>query len=188
MTRAIDLPHRAYDFNCMMSGLESLVEKELGLRMPERFLFAASFIGFGFERGGGEGPAMTRPPRRVLPGSGIGRGQYAFLAPVFGYAWSMREGGDFSRAWDLIRDLVDRGVPAVIGEIDMFHLPYLRKFYRRIHVSDHYATVVGYDDSAQEALLLDCGRPGEECSLPACAEAAALSRKAASASKPSWTR
>jgi hypothetical protein len=154
LVRALDLPHRAYDFNCMMSGLESLAEKELGIRLTDRFLFAASFIGFGYESGG---PA--KPIRRVLPGSGIGRGQYAFLAPVFGFEWSIREGLGFDRAWEEIRALVESGSPAVIGEIDMFHLPYLRKFYHRIHVPDHYATVVGYDDGGREALILDCGRP-----------------------------
>jgi hypothetical protein len=153
MRRIIELPHRAYDYNCMISGLESLIEKERSIRFPERLLLLASFIGFGYER-----TPRADLPRRVLPGSGIGAGQYGFLAPIFGYEWVRSEGGAFQAAWTALKSLIDRGAPAILGELDMFHMPYLRKFYHRIHVPIHYVTLVGYDDEQETAIVLDCGR------------------------------
>ena len=154
MRRVLEMPHRAYDYNCMMSGLESLIEKERGIRFPERLMLLGSFIGFGYER-----TTRSDLPRRVQPGSGIGAGQYAFLAPIFGYAWSSSGGEPFPAAWSALKSLIDGGVPAILGELDMFHMPYLRKFYHRIHVPIHYVTLVGYDDERDSALVLDCGRP-----------------------------
>ncbi len=136
--RSIELPHRAYDYNCMISGLESLIEKERAIRFPDRLMFLASFIGFGYEW-----TQRTDMPRRVLPGAGIGAGQYKFLAPIFGYDWSGSEGGSFEAAWTVLKSLIDKGTPAILGALDMFHLPYLSKFYHRIHVPIHYVTLVG---------------------------------------------
>lgn len=153
MQRVIELKHKVCDFNCMLSGLEDMIEKQYQLRLPEYLLFIGGYIGFKYEI-----QPHAKIPRLVEPGYGVGRIHYQFLADIFQFDWHISEGEDFQTAWSEIKQLLDLGNPVIAGELDMFHLPYLKKFYQRIHVPFHYVTIIGYDDEKQTVLIQDCSR------------------------------
>jgi hypothetical protein len=145
----------------MLSGLEDMIEQERGIRLPQYLLVITGYIGFKYE----DRP-REKIPKIVEPGFGVGRVHYDFLADIIGFDWHMSEGRDFESAWKTMRELIDSGKPVIMGEMDMFHLPYFKKFYRRIHVPFHYITLTGYDDEKGTALIQDCSRPeGLEISL-----------------------
>jgi hypothetical protein len=70
----------------------------------------------------------------------------------------MVEGRSFRYSFARARESIDRGTPALLGAVDMYHLPYYDRFYHKIHVPFHHVLMVGYDDAQQAILVLDCDR------------------------------
>lgn len=153
MRKVINLKHAVCDYNCMLSGLEDLIEQELHMRLPQYLLFIGGYIGFWYEK-----RQEGKIQRQVEPGYGVGRVHYLFLADIFGFNWQMSENEPFETAWENIKKQIDAGKPVIAGELDMFHLPYLKKFYHRIHVPFHYLTIIGYDEEKEMAIVQDCSR------------------------------
>jgi hypothetical protein len=158
MKKIIELPHRAFDFNCMISGLEDMLAAKTGIWLPPYLACFGGFLGFYYESN-----PNAAIPKRVMQGWGIGKGQYQFLSEVYGFRWEAHEGARFEEAWESMRGYIDRGFPLILGELDMFHLPYYKKFYHRIHVPIHYITLVGYDAEMERAYLLDNGHAETQC-------------------------
>ena len=71
----------------------------------------------------------------------------------------MVENRGFAHTLKRAKESIDRGTPALLGALDMYHLPYYEKFYHNFHVPIHHVLMVGYDDAREAALVLDCDRP-----------------------------
>ncbi|HWR11868.1 MAG TPA: BtrH N-terminal domain-containing protein [Rectinemataceae bacterium] len=150
--KKIGLPHKVLDYCCPINGLEDQYEWKTGLRLPGFFLMDMSNIGFIYLKRN-----MAPAPRMIGWGDGVGSSQYEFLADVMGFRLRRSEGLPFDEAWREARDSVDRGLPPILGFLDMFHLRYYPKFYHRYHIPHHFVTLVGYDEAGGKALIQDNG-------------------------------
>jgi hypothetical protein len=147
---SIALPHKVLDYTCPINGLEDQYEWKTGTRLPGFFLMDLSNIGFTYIR-----HKLAPAPRMIGWGNGVGKAQYDFLADLIGYRWICHEGGGFSTAWQAVLAQVCNGIPVMIGLLDMYHLPYFRKFYHRFHIPQHFVQVIGFDDSLNAAIIQD---------------------------------
>jgi hypothetical protein len=68
-----------------------------------------------------------------------------------GVVLDQRETTSVRKAWDNVREFIDRGVPVGL-QVDMYHLDY---FDEAFHFAGHYLTVYGYDDTC--AYVVDTG-------------------------------
>lgn len=151
----IHLPHKVLDYCCPVNGLEDQYEAKTGARLPGFLMMDLSNIGFIYIK-----QQRAPAPRMLGWGDGAGKGQYAFLADLMGFRWQSLEGRPFDEAWRAACASVERGLPPVLGMLDMYHLPHYPKFYHRVHIPWHYLLLVGYDDARQVALVQDNGLPG----------------------------
>jgi hypothetical protein len=151
--KLIHLPHKVADYACPINGIEDQYEWKTGVRLPGYFLMDLSMIGFTMIK------MKTAPaPRMVCWGMKTGKTQHEFLSDIMGYRWTWSEGTGYKSAWSRVKESVDRGVPALIGLLDMYHLPYFEKMYHRVHIPQHYVLMVGYDDAQQLAYVQDNSR------------------------------
>jgi len=138
----------------MVNGLEDLYEYKTGTRLPDwLFLHLSGLLGFVYIKN-----KNAPTPRMVFWGSNIAKYQYEALADVVGFDWQMVSDRSFPFTLKRAKAFVDRGTPALLGVLDMFHLPYYEKFYHKIHVPIHYVLMVGYDDELEAVLVQDCDR------------------------------
>jgi hypothetical protein len=153
--KLINLPHKVCGLTCMINGLEDLYEQETGVRLPDWLLLHLSgLLGFVYVKN-----KNAPTPRMVFWGSQVAKYQYEALADVVGFTWHMVENRGFAYTLKRAKASVDQGTPALLGALDMYHLPYYDKFYHAFHVPIHHVLMVGYDDAREEALVLDCDRP-----------------------------
>lgn len=151
----IELPHKVCGCSCMINGLEDLYENETGIRLPDWLLVHLSgLLGFVYLKN-----KNAPTPRMVFWGSNLARYQYEALADVVGFQWQMISDRSFQFTLKRAKEFVDQGRPALLGVLDMYHLPYYGKFYHKIHVPIHYVLMVGYDDEQEVVFVLDCDRP-----------------------------
>ncbi len=153
--KLIQLPHKVCGMTCMVNGLEDLYEAQTGTRLPDWFLFYMSgMAGFAYIK------VNKAPVPRFVGWGTVVKAQYKLLGEVMGFRWSFCEGRSFKTALAGVQGHIDRGVPVILGALDMYHLPYLTKFYHTFHVPIHYILMVGYDAERQLVLVQDCARPG----------------------------
>jgi hypothetical protein len=153
--RRIELPHKVCGLTCMINGLEDLYEQKTGIRLPDWLLMHLSgMLGFVYIKN-----SRAPAPRMVFWGMQIAKYQYAELADIVGFRWQMTAGRSFPFTFQRARESIDAGNPALLGALDMFHLPYYDRFYHKIHVPIHHVLMTGYDDESNDALVLDCDRP-----------------------------
>jgi hypothetical protein len=139
---------------CMINGLEDLYEHQTGTRLPDWLLFYLSgMVGFVYLKNK-NAPA----PRMVFWGAQIAKYQYEELAGVVGFRWEMVAGRSFPFTLKRAKQAIDQGNPALLGALDMYHLPYYDKFYHMYHIPIHHVLMVGYDDEREAILVLDCDR------------------------------
>lgn len=150
--KKIGLPHKVLDYCCPINGLEDQYEWKTGVRLPGFFLMDLSNIGFIYLK-----QKRAPAPRMIGWGDGVGAAQYEFLADLVGFRVRRSEGRPFDEAWREAKDSVDRGLPPILGFLDMFHLHYYPKFYHRFHIPHHFVTLVGYDEAEGAALIQDNG-------------------------------
>jgi len=150
----LKLPHKVAEHACPINGLEDMYEWKTGHRLPGYFLMDLSMTGFLYIK---QKNAPT--PRMVFWGNGTGRPQHDLLADIIGYTWTSSEDKSFSTSWKQACDSIDRGIPVILGLLDMFHLPYYTRFYHRIHIPQHYVLLVGYDAGSDVAYVQDNGMP-----------------------------
>lgn len=154
MTR-IELPHKVCGQTCMVNGLEDLYEWKTGVRLPDWFLFYMSgMAAFAYIKN-----KRSATPRLVVWGMLV-KSQYEILADAVGFRWEICQGRSFAFALQRARNTLDRGNPAILGALDMYHLPYYEKFYHRYHIPYHYVLMVGYDDQQGVIFVQDCDRAG----------------------------
>ncbi len=153
--KLIELPHKVCGMSCMINGLEDLYEQKTGVRLPDwLLLYLSGMAGFVYIKN-----KNTPTPRMVFWGSQIAKYQYEALADVVGFQWQMVSNRSFGYTLKRAKASIDGGTPALLGVIDMYHLPYYEKFYHKIHVPIHHVLMVGYDDAREAVLVLDCDRP-----------------------------
>ena len=141
--KLIELPHKVCGVTCMINGLEDLYEKETGVRLPDWLLLDLSgLLGFVYVKN-----KNVPTPRMVFWGAQVARRQYETLADVVGFTWDMVENRSFSYTLKRAKASIDQGTPALLGALDMYHLPYYEKFYHNFHVLIHHVLMVGYDDA-----------------------------------------
>jgi hypothetical protein len=138
----------------MINGLEDLYEHETGIRLPDWLLFHLSgLLGFVYIKN-----KNAPTPRMVFWGKQIAKYQYEALADVVGFTWQMMENRSFAFTLKRAKASIDQGVPALLGALDMYHLPYYDRFYHTFHIPIHHVLMVGYDDARAAVLAQDCDR------------------------------
>jgi hypothetical protein len=138
----------------MINGLEDLYEHKTGTHLPDwLLLFLSGLAGFVYIKNK-NAPA----PRMVFWGTQVARYQYETLADVVGFRWQMVANRGFPHTLKRAQEAIDQGTPALLGALDMYHLPYYDKFYHKIHVPIHHVLMVGYDDTQEAVLVQDCDR------------------------------
>jgi hypothetical protein len=138
----------------MINGLEDLYEQETGVRLPDWLLLHLSgLLGFVYIKN-----KNAPTPRMVFWGSQVAKYQYEALADVVGFTWQMVENRSFSYTLKQAKESIDQSTPALLGALDMYHLPYYEKFYHNFHIPIHHVLMVGYDDAQEAVLVLDCDR------------------------------
>jgi hypothetical protein len=152
--KLIQLPHKVCGLTCMINGLEDLYEQQTGHRLPDWLLFYVSgMAGFVYIK------SKNAPtPRMVFWGTQVAKYQYQALADIVGFRWQMVENRSFAYTLNRAKASIDQGAPALLGALDMYHLPYYDKFYHNFHVPIHHVLLVGYDEAQAAALVLDCDR------------------------------
>lgn len=148
--KQLKLPHKVADFACPINGLEDQYEWKTGHRLPGYFLMDLSMIGFTYIK-----HKLAPTPRMVFWGNTTGRPQHELLADIIGYRWTSSEGKSFSTSWSLACQSIDRGIPVILGLLDMYHLPYFPHIYHKMHIPQHYVLLVGYDAELQVAFVQD---------------------------------
>jgi len=152
--KLIQLPHKVCGLTCMINGLEDLYEQKTGVRLPDWLLLHLSgMLGFVYSKN-----KNAPTPRMVFWGMPIAKYQYAELADIVGFEWRMTADRGFPFTLKCAKASIDDGHPAILGAVDMFHLPYSDRFYHKIHVPIHHVLMVGYDEERETALVLDCDR------------------------------
>lgn len=154
MKQLIRLPHKVCDYSCPTNGMEDQYEWKTGQRLPDFILMYLSTIGFTYLK-----QKQAPAPRMVFWGSKMGKPQHEFLSDLVGYRWTCSEGGGFKTALAAVKSSVERGTPAILGLLDMYHLPYFNKFYHRVHIPQHYVLMVGYDDQREVIFAQDNSLP-----------------------------
>ena len=153
--KLIELSHKVCSYSCMINGLEDLYEQKTGVRLPDYlFLHLSGLLGFVYIKN-----KNAPTPRMVFWGSNIARYQYEALADVVGFRWQMMSDRSFRFTLKRAKKAIDRESPALLGALDMYHLPYYEKFYHNFHVPIHHVLMVGYDDAQETVFVLDCDRP-----------------------------
>jgi hypothetical protein len=150
----LQLPHKVAANACPINGLEDIYESKTSQRLPGYFLMDLSMTGFLYIK-----QKNAPNPRMVFWGNGTGRPQHDLLGDIMGYTWTFSEDTAFSSAWRQVCSSIDRGLPVILGLLDMYHLPYYPKFYHRMHIPQHYVLLVGYDLTKQEAYVQDNSLP-----------------------------
>ncbi len=152
--KLIELPHKVCGMSCMINGLEDLYEQKTGVRLPDwLLLYLSGMAGFVYIKN-----KNAPTPRMVFWGSQIAKYQYEALADVVGFEWQMVANRSFPFTLKRVKESIDQDTPAILGVVDMYHLPYYEKFYHKIHVPIHHVLMVGYDDAHEAVLVQDCDR------------------------------
>lgn len=139
--KQLTLPHAKAAYRCPVNGLSDIYQWKTGQRIPEALIFD-SRIGYGLTLN------PTGIPSRMirLGEGGIGKVAYEFWREKIGYAMTDGEGAPFEDALQQVCALIDRETPVLLFGLDMYHLPYHARFYRKLHVPGHINLMIGYDD------------------------------------------
>lgn len=139
--KRLELPHQLADYLCPVNGLCDVYEWKTGKRIPEELIFYSKA---GFQMISQKKAAV---PKMIFLGQGsIGKREYEFWKGIMGYEVIAGEGKCFRTTWKNVRELLDLDIPVILFGLDMFHLPYQRKFYHRQHIPGHVVLMTGYDE------------------------------------------
>ncbi len=150
--RILQIPHKVCVVNCMWNPVEDVYTMHTGFSVPNHLFFSISGIGnFIYLKN-----KKMRLKRTVYWGNALTKKMYEFMTEIAGFEFSVKENMKFGNMFKSVKELIDRGMPVVLGALDMFHLEYFEKFYHRFHIPIHYVLAVGYDE--YYAYVLDCDR------------------------------
>lgn len=139
--KRLELPHQLADYLCPVNGLCDVYEWKTGKRIPEELIFYSKV---GFQMISQKNSAV---PKMIFLGQGsIGKWEYEFWKGIMGYEVIAGEGKCFQTTWKNVRELLDWDIPVILFGLDMFYLPYQRKFYHKQHILGHVVLMTGYDE------------------------------------------
>ncbi len=129
--------------HCASTALRNLLAHH-GTELSEAMVFGlASGLGFYYLQGEGISPSRMFHGRTATLESDFGANT--------GLPFADRPEPDDARAWQVLREHIDRGLPLMIST-DTFYLGY---HHTTSHFPGHRCVVVGYDDEAGEVLIAD---------------------------------
>lgn len=150
----IKMPHRVCESTCFINGIEDFLEWK-GQGYPDYLLSVIGGMGgfayLKFKR--------ATPPRMVYTGASP-KHLISDLEELIGFSHKLTENLSYAAALAKLKAAIDRGQPAMVGALDMYHLPYFKGMYRKNHAPIHYVMAVGYDDGKKALLVQDCSYPG----------------------------
>ncbi len=156
-SKLLNLPHKVCGYTCMINGIEDQYEAHTGQRLPDWLLFFLSGMGeFVYIKN-----LKTRLPFQSYT-SGHTRIQYERLSHLLGFTWQYKENRSFKWSLTQVIQYLDAGQPVVLGALDMFHLPYFKHFFQKVHIPIHYIMAVGYDTEKACLWVSDNDRPEVE--------------------------
>ena len=153
MKQLLTLPHRTAPGLCPVNGIRDLIHWRTGTDWSNGFVQ-------GLGQGGGFAYLrfnFADRPRQVYWGTATPR-QHKYLAELLRASYSEIENRTFRYAWNKACDSVERGLPPIIGPLDMYYLQFYEPLYHQRHIPIHYLLLVGYDDA--NAYVHDTGLEG----------------------------
>ncbi|MCX8129451.1 MAG: BtrH N-terminal domain-containing protein [Clostridia bacterium] len=152
--KLLKLPHGTSDYLCPINGICDMLEWKTSKRIPDSLLFYISEIGFSYVK-----QKNAPVPRMTFWTMGLGKRQYGFLEDIMGFKMHYSEGIGFKNTLKKVKSFIEAETPVILFGLDMFHLPYLEKYYQKIHIPGHIILMVGYSDEEQVAFVYDNSRP-----------------------------
>ena len=136
-----DYPHQTGE-HCASTALRNLLAHQ-GTELSEGMIFGlASGLGFFYLKGG-------LSPSRMFHGRTVSlEGDFGLNT---GVPLVDRVEPDADRAWQAVRESIDRGLPVMVST-DTFYLGYQNT---TSHFPGHRCVVVGYDDASQRVWIAD---------------------------------
>lgn len=152
--KIINIPHKVCDYNCMWNGIEDQYEWKTNNRVPDYLFFGISaFCSVIYLK-----QSKPKPLRTVYWNNGLPKKMCDFMQDIIGYNYKVHENKTFEKALVSIKKSIDNGIPVLLGALDMYYLPYFKKYYNKLHIPIHYVQMVGYEESSQEIVVADCGK------------------------------
>lgn len=154
LDKIIEMPHKICDYTCMWNGIEDQYEWKTKIRVPDYLFFGISaFCSVIYLK-------QNKPKqlRTVFWSNGLPRKMYDFMQDIVGYDYKVYENNPFEKALTSIKKSIDKGIPVILGALDMYYLPYYEKYYEKLHIPIHYIQMVGYNESNQTIVVADCGK------------------------------
>ena len=143
MTVVVDSYSHRTGEHCASTALRNLLSHH-GVELSEPMIFGlASGLGFYYLQVESLSPSRMFHGRTASLESDFGRNT--------GIPFSDRSEPDDERAWQAVRERIDRGRPVMVST-DTYYLGYHRT---TSHFPGHRCVVVGYDDASQTALIAD---------------------------------
>jgi hypothetical protein len=133
--------------HCETTAMGNLLQFA-GVRLSEPMLFGLG-QGLGFIYWDSKGMDFPFIGGRVKPDE-----LTANLADRLGLTVKIQETSSVDKAWQNVRDYIDRGIPVGL-KLDSYYLDY---FTNKVHFAGHYAVLYGMDDA--NAYMADTGQQG----------------------------
>lgn len=150
--KILEIPHSTANYLCPANGLCDIYEWKTGMRIPDELIFY-SRTGFMLIS-----QKIADPPKMIFPSAmNIGNHLLGFWSNRMGYRLIASEGKTFKNTILEIKELVDINIPVVLFGLDMYHLAYQSKFYKKIHATGHVVLMIGYDEDS--VFVLDNSKP-----------------------------
>jgi hypothetical protein len=145
-----EIPHRIKPGMCPVNGIRDLVHWRTGKDFSNEFIWGLGLGGgFTYLR-----IKVADPPRQIYWGN-AGPRQHRYLAELFNADFEAIENRSFKCSWQKATEAVDKGIPPVLGPLDMYYLHFYEEIYHRRHIPIHYLLLINYDD--ENAYFLDTG-------------------------------
>lgn len=151
--KIIKLPHKVIDYLCPINGVCDMYEWKTSKRIPDNLMFYLSNIGFAYIK-----QKNAFVSKMVFWGNGLGKRQYGFLENIIGFKMNTSEGTTFINALKKAKEYIDSGIPVILFGLNMYHLPYLEKYYHHIQIPGHIILMVGYSEEKQAVYIYDNSR------------------------------
>jgi hypothetical protein len=143
MTVLVDTYCHRTGEHCASTALRNILSHH-GIELSEGMIFGlASGLGFYYLKRESLSPSRMFHGRTASLESDFGRNT--------GIPLSDRPEPDDERAWQVVRERIDRGLPVMVST-DTFYLGYHRT---TSHFPGHRCVVVGYDDASRTVLIAD---------------------------------
>ncbi|MBN2535535.1 MAG: DUF4872 domain-containing protein [Spirochaetales bacterium] len=152
----MNIQHTLNPFCCMVSGISDQYAWKSGNQLPQYYLFWASgMCGFTYVK-----YKKANPPGMIFFGINT-KNQYDNICRIMNCSFEKYENLIFKSTLARIKYFITKGLPVIIGPLDMYYLPYL-KFFQNTHIPIHYLMVIGFNETSQSIIVYDCDKKSEQ--------------------------